>query len=165
MGESPPTSDVGIDQMIDAISLYPQAVKLAITNSEDRLVDVIGQVHSNQARIRDMKKHAISEIHDGEKGKRWYAEVGGSYKRSYNTQSLLAKLGSQGSGLAATLQFLLQTGVIEIKWNWTPLKKLIRERTDIKIIKREVADGDPEYDIGEYWDPSNPTYKPVEETE
>jgi len=165
MGDNPPVSDVGIDQMIDAIALYPQAVKLAITHSEDRLVDVIGQVHSNQARIREMKKHAISEIGDGEQGKRWKAEVGGSYKRSYNTSSLLAKLQEGTTGLAATLQFLLQAGVIKITWNWTPLKKLIRERNDIKIIKREVADGDPEYDIGEYWDPSNPTYKPIEETE
>ena len=165
MGDNPPVSDVGIDQMIDALSLYPQAVKLAIVNSEDRLVDVIGQVHSNQAQIRDMKKHAISEIDNGEQGKRWRAEIGGSYKRSYNTQSLLAKLTDKGGSLASTLAFLMQTGVIKIQWNWTPLNKLIRGNSDIKIIKREIEDGDPEYDIGEYWDPSNPTYKPVEETE
>lgn len=165
MGDSTPTSDVGIDQMIDAISLYPAAVKLAITNSEDRLVDVIGQVHSNQARIREMKKGAVSEIGDGERGKRWMAVIGGSYERSYNTQSLLSKLTAEGSTLAQTLAFLLQTGVITIKWNWTPLKKLIRDRSDIRIIKKEISDGDPEWDIGEYWKSGNPTYKPIEETE
>ena len=165
MGDTPPTSDVGIDQMIDAISLYPQAVKLAITNSEDRLVDVIGQVHSNQARIRDMKKGAISEIGDGERGKRWMAVIGGSYKRSYNTSSLLAKLMSADGSLATTLQFLLQTGVISITWNWTPLKKLIRDKPEIRIIKKEISDGDPKWDIGEYWQSGNPTYKAIEETE
>jgi hypothetical protein len=166
MGETPPTSDVGVDQMIDALSLYPAAVKVAIAHSEDRLVDVIGQVHSNQALIRSMKKSAISEIGDGEQGKRWKAEIGGSYKRSYNTQSLLAKLTPKDGTLASTLAFLMQTGVIKIQWNWTPLKKLMRETAvQFKIIKREVADGDPEYDIGEYWESSNPTYKPIEETE
>lgn len=164
MGETPPTSDIGIDQMIDALSLYPSAVKVAIANSEDRLIDVIGQVHSNQAAIRSMKKSAVSEINDGEKGKRWLAVVSGAYKRSYNTQGLLAKLTPKDGTLASTLGFLLTSGVITLKWNWTPLKKLMRE-TDVqfKIIKREVADGDPEYDIGEYWEAGNPTYKPVEE--
>lgn len=164
MGDNPPARAPSIDEQIDMLAAYPSAVKHAIVNSEDRLVDVIGQVHSNQARIREIKRHAISEIDDGEKGKRWKAEVGGSYKRSYNTESLLAKLSEGHASLAHALAFLLQTGVIKLQWNWTPLKKLIRERNDIKIIKREVADGDPEYDIGEYWDPSNPTYKPVEES-
>jgi len=163
---NPPSSGRSIDEQISALSGYPAMVKRAIIEAEDRLIDVIAQVHSNQSRVRELKRGATAEINDGDQGRSWYVEVGQSATRSYNTQSLLAKLTPPDGSIASTLQFLLTSGVIDIKWNWTPLKKLARrERLQLAIAQHEIADGDPEYDIGEYWKQGYPTYKPIEETE
>jgi len=161
MGDTPIT----FDEQLDLIAKYPQAVKAATLAAEDRLVDLVGTVSSNQARIREWKKGATAEMSDGEKGRRWFAVQGGSYQRSYNTQSLLAKLTDEDGTLASTLAYLLQSGVITLKWNWTPLKKLIRERTNIRIIKKEIDDGDPDWDIGEWWKSGYISFKPVENEE
>ena len=162
MGDTPIT----FDEQLDLIAKYPQAVKAATLAAEDRLVDLVGTVSSNQAAIREWKKGATAEMSDGERGKRWMAVQKGAYQRSYNTDMLLAKLArTDGGTLASTLAFLLQTKVITLKWNWTPLKKLIRERMDIRIIKKEIEDGDLEWDIGEWWKPGYLSFKPVETEE
>ncbi len=150
-----------LDEQLELLAKYPAAVKAATIDAEDRLVDVLGTVHSVQSQLAEWKKNTVSEVSDGERGRMWFTKQGGTYQRSYNTSSLLVKLMPEGGSLAQTLAMLLRLNVISIKWNWMPLKKLIRDRSDIRIIKKEIEDGDPEWDIGEWWKSGYMSYKPV----
>lgn len=154
--------NLSLDERLDLLAKYPAAVKAAIIDSEDRLVDVLGTVHSVQAQIQKLKLDASTELDYSDTGRRWQADQDGKNQRTYNTQSLLAKL-SDGGALGTTLRWLMHLGVISIKWNWEPLQKLIRDRDDINFVKHDIDDGDPEHDIGEWWKYGRHTYTPVEE--
>ncbi len=153
-----------LDEQLELLAKFPQAVKAAAVDAEDRLVDVLGTVSSVQAAIAAWKKGAVSEVSDGEQGRQWTAKEGGSYDRSYNTQGLLSLIGSTMNWtLPETLSYLMQADIIEIKWKWTPLKKFMRTNgVDALIIKKEIEDGDPKWHIGEWWKRGYMSYKPID---
>ncbi len=154
-----------LDTKLALLEQYPAAVKQAIIAAGDDLVDVIGTVHSNQARIREIKRNAVSELEPGDTGSRWRMEQGNAAKRSYNDSALLMKLSDEES-ILKTLMFLIQTGVVKLSWSYTNLMKLVRsEGIDLSIAQHEIADGDDQFDIGEIWAMGSPSFKPVDDKE
>ena len=153
-----------LDEQLELLAKFPQAVKAAALDAEDRLVDVLGTVSSVSSAVASWKRGAVSEVVDGEKGRDWVAKAGGSYKRSYNTTGLLSLISKEMQwSVAQTLGFMLNENMIEIKWKWTPLNKFLRDNNILAlIIKREVEDGDEKFHIGEVWDSGYLSYKPIE---
>ncbi len=89
--------------------------------------------------------------------------IGHRGERSYNTTGLLSLFAAQTGSLASALAYLLNNNVISIEWHWSKLKKQLRlDGLSIRISEKEIEDGDPDYDIGEYFVDGYPTYKPVE---
>ena len=154
------------DTVVEMIEQFPAQVKWAIEHApEDRLVDVLGTINSTATAIGVAKRRAASEIVDGDHGETWEVEQGRKGMRSYNTSSLLVTLTRQlryGTDILATLQYLLSRKIITISWSWSNLDKLIRNN-NIELItaRHEVVDGDPEYDMGEYWIDGPVKYVPI----
>ena len=156
------------DTVVEMIEEFPKQVKWAIEHApEDRMVDMLGTINSVATAINVAKRRAASEIQDGDHGKTWVAEQGRKGMRSYNTSSLLriiADTFEQSENMLATLMYLLGAEVITIKWSWTNLSNLIRkENLDLRVARHEITDGDPEYDIGEFWTDGPVRYVPREE--
>ncbi|MHC1588593.1 MAG: hypothetical protein ACXQS1_02110 [Methermicoccaceae archaeon] len=141
---------------------YPKTVQAAIMEAKDdaEMVDVIGTIKEVERRYKPYVSMGISEIEFEPKvplaGEERAAEVGNVCSRSYNTPRLMRLL--QDHGL--TVLDLLDMGIITIKWNWTPLKGLLK-RKDIEytIVDKEVSEmGEADGDIGENWNQTRPKW-------
>ena len=163
MGDTPVT----FDEQLRLIAMYPAAVKQAALNSEDRLVDLVGIVHSNQSAIRGMKRGWMAEIEDGDRGHNYEIQIPAPRDRSYNTSALLEKLMAAGEmTLPQLLQYLVMSDVIRINWQWTNLKRELRVAgIGVRIAGHEIADGDPDWDIGEIDGKGSPKFVPLETEE
>lgn len=152
-------------ERIVALNTVPGLVQQAILEAEgDELIDVLGTANSIQSQIGTIKRTAASEISDGDHGERWEFTQGREAKRSYNTDGLFTRMLEDLpiEDLPHLLMFLMGRGVIRFNWQWTPLLKLIKEyNLDLKTVRREIEDGDPDYEIGEYWKDASPSYKAV----
>jgi hypothetical protein len=152
-------------ERIDVLESVPKLLHDAILEAEgDELIDVLGTANSIQTRIGSIKRLAATEVVDGEHGSKWRFEQGRKGVRSYNTNGLLAAIRQQAGldSLQSVITFLLGRGVVTLKWNWQPLEKLIKQyNLDLRVGRREVEDGDPDYEIGEYWTNASPSYKAV----
>jgi len=153
-----------LDEQLELLAKFPQAVKAAAMDAEDRMVDVLGTVSSVTSSVASWKRGVVAEVVDGEKGRDWVAKAGGSWKRSYNTTGLLTLIsGEMDWSLPQTLAFLLNNDIVRLEWRWTPLNKFLRDNNILSlIIKREVEDGDVKFHIGEVWDAGYLSYKPIE---
>jgi hypothetical protein len=154
------------EALLERIVEFPALVNQAIQAApEDRMVDVLGEVNSVATRIGALKRMAASEVHDGDHGEQWAVEQKRRGKRSYNTGGLLHNIGEQ-MGHTSTLRLLMeliQLGVIRITWQWTALQALVKqENLDLRRARHEIADDDPEFDYGEFWEDANPRYVPIE---
>lgn len=152
-------------ERIVALNTVPGLVKQAILEAEDdELIDVLGTANSIQSQIGDIKRTAAAEVSDGDHGKAWAFEQGRKAERSYNTQGLFTRLLEEidVEDLPHLIVWLMGRDVIRLSWQWTPLLKLIKEfNLDLKITRHEIEDGDPDFEIGEYWKPASPSYKAV----
>ena len=111
-----------MDEQLELLAKFPQAVKAAALDAEDRLVDVLGTVSGVQSAVASWKRGVVSEVASGEKGRQWVAKQGGAYERSYNTTGILSLIAEHNDwSLAQTLGFLLNNDIIRIEWRWTPL--------------------------------------------
>jgi len=144
----------------------PRVAKAAVmaARNDDELADTVGTLNSVRAAIQQLKVSTQTELPDGAGGSRWLYTAERKSHRSYNTSSLILKamnaIGSPNFGQA--LRFLIEKGVITIKWNWTPLQQLIRDHNiEVTVVRHEIEDGDPNADIGEWWDDGKHTLKPV----
>ena len=153
-------------ERIVALNTVPGLVKQAILEAEgDELIDVLGTANSIQSQIGVIKRNAASEVSDGDHGDKWRFEQGRKANRSYNTNGMLATLRDElgFEELQHVLIFLLNRDVIRINWQWSKLQKLTKEfNLDLKVARNEVVDGDPEYDMGEWWSAASPSYEVID---
>jgi len=149
-----------------ALNTVPGLVKQAILEAEGgELIDVLGTANSIQSQIGAIKRTAAAEVTDGEHGDRWRFEQGRKANRTYNTNGLLATLRDEleFEELQQVLIFLLNRDVIRLNWQWSKLTKLVKEHNlDLKVARHEITDGDPEYDMGEWWTAASPSYEVVD---
>lgn len=158
-----------VTKWIGVLKYMPDQVRKAIAAAEDtaELVDVLGTVHSVTAIISGIKRRAASEVESGDAGRRWYLQRGRVAKRTYNDMSLILKFQQAWKHKSATMTIgeLIDEGVLELKWNWTPLDKLISEyeMTLSSVTGRSVTSGD-DYDVGIEWGNKSPSYVALDET-
>jgi len=156
-----------LDDALDLLEKYPVAMKMAIRDAGERLPDVIGVMHSNQAQIRDMKRIYASELEDGEAGSRWQVELAPKNDYSYNTQGILAAfLGEWEGTLAELLVFLIHRDVLRPDWQLTKLRNLATEMgVSLTTAGKEIEDGDNKAQIGKIKGKAYPKFLPVTEEE
>ena len=158
---------VTLDDLIREIEEFPVKVRTALTFAgEDRLVDVLGAVNSTQTQIGVHKRKAASEVSDGEHGETWEVERKRRGVRSYNTSGLISALNEELDHVntLSLLMWLIEEGVVSLTWNWSPLDKLRKQRNiGFRFATHEIEDGDPEYDIGEFWVDASTRYVPIKE--
>jgi len=152
-------------ERIVALNTVPGLVQQAILEAEgDELIDVLGTANSIQSQIGAIKRTAASEVSNGDHGGQWEFVQGRKAERSYNTDGLLSSLREElgYEELPHLLMFLMGRGIIRLNWQWTPLLKLIKENNlDLRTARHEIEDGDPDYEIGEYWKAGSPKYEAV----
>ena len=159
-------TEMTIDEMLDMLERYPAAVKGTISVAGDRLVDVIGVVHSNQAQIRDQKRLAMSELEPAV-GQRWSMEQGRQAKRTYNTPGILAAILAKWEGdLLSLLLHLQAIDVLRFGWQWSKLDQFAYSLAlPLTKAPTEISDDDPKYLVGEVWGPASPKFEPVMDEE
>ncbi len=154
-------------ERLDLIRSMPNIAKEAILEADGtQLVDVLGDINATATKLGAVKRSAAAEVVDGEQGVRWRYSQSMAGKRSYNTNGLLSTISSQlgHRTLQETLMFLMSEDVIRVTWQWSPLKKLVREHNLVlRMARREVEDGDPDFDYGEYWVRGSAKYEAVED--
>ena len=159
-------SEPSVSERITLLSKYPSAVKELLLDAGDRVPDVLGQVHANQGRIRELKKRFSSELADGEHGDEYRVVIGHSGDRTYNTSSLLRKF-MMAFDLSAlnTLLRLMKADVVLLSWQWKKLEHFAQvEGISLKVkTKAIITDGDPTFDIGVVWKDSTPTFIGVDQ--
>ena len=155
------------DTVVEMIEEFPAQVRWAIEHApDDRLVDVLATINSTATQINVEKRRAASEVQDGDHGETWKVEQGRKGVRSFNTSNLVTKIGIQLGHVTSweTIRMLLFDKVIKIEWSWSNLEKLIRvHNLDLAVARHEIEDGDPEFDIGEFYVDGYKKYLPREE--
>jgi hypothetical protein len=128
-------------------------VEAAVT--EQQAPDVIGRLKHITSRLTDHTRLLRAETPEHVRGKAYTTVPGkGKWDRSYNTQSLLVTfLKARGGDLSALFKELLAEKAITLGWRWSDLEKYAaRHGVTLRIVKgREVADGDPDGDVGQIW--------------
>lgn len=147
---------------IDAFAV--RAKQLVLEANDDELVDVLGALNSAQSALGVIKRDAASEVEPDTAGTRWTFEQRMAADRSYNTSGLLAHLMDQFDfTMAQLIPFLVDLGVLRITWQWSKLKELKQKHNlVIHTTNTEISDGDPEWDVGEYWKRGQAKYVPIE---
>jgi hypothetical protein len=156
--------ELEFNTVIEGIEQFPRQVKWALAHApENRMVDVLGTINSVATAINIAKRSAASEMHAGDTGETWEVEQGRRGMRSYNTSGMLSTIGNhmQHSQVWTTIKMLMDTGVLKLEWSWTNLEKLIKVMNlDLRVARHEIEEGDPDYDMGEYWDDAPVKYVP-----
>jgi hypothetical protein len=152
------------DQQLDALEGYPKALKAAIAAAGDRLPDVTGIMHSNNAQVRDIKRLAQSELEDGDTGTRWRTVIDPKNDYSFNTPGLFAAfLTKWKDSFTDMLLMLIAEDAIRLQWQLTNTRNLAsRMGVELTIVHgTEVSDGDPTRHIGKVPTKAYPKYEPV----
>lgn len=150
-----------------ALRTVPSIAKQAILEAEgDEIVDVLGTLNSVQSQIGRIKLNAASEVETETAGSEWQYERSRKGVRSYNNSGMFTTLMGQLSfdGLLPLLMHLLELDVIRLSWQWSNLEKLLHGNdVFLRTAHHEVAEGDPDYDMGTYWTDGSASYKRVED--
>lgn len=155
------------DYSIEYLREIPMMVRMIIERtSDDRMVDVLGEINSVERQLGPLRRTAASEVPAGTTGDEWEIEIKREAKRSYNTPGLLHNIGDQ-MGIDTTLELLvtlMHRGVLRLTWQWSALDKLTKEyNLVLQRARHEIEDDNPDYDYGEYWQDARPKYKPIKE--
>jgi len=156
-----------VENYLEKIGEFPALCKESIvaSTSTSDLVDILGAINSTQTAIGKIKLTAASEVESEDTGERWRYEQPQRGVRSYNNSGMFSSLMQQlgYESLVPLLQFLLDADVIRIQWMWSNLEKLIHNRDVwLRTASHEIKEGDPAFDMGEYWVRGSAGYKPVE---
>lgn len=131
-------------------------------NSDEELVDLLGEMRRAEKGLAQLRTDTAAEV-EPTSGERWEMTQGTRNVYSFNGTRLLAKIlgeGGLGDGsLITALQLLMDRGVIDFKWKYTPLIELLEEiDVGVNIAYHKVEEGDTEYDIGRVKLPGYPSY-------
>jgi len=152
------------DDRLDEIAAFPQFVKatLLAADGDGEIVDALGTINSTQTAIGNIKLGTAAEVETETEGKQWLYEQSRKGMRSFNNAGMFVTLMREldFESLTNLLLFLMERDIIRLTWQWTKLEKLLRIRNiDLRIAHHEVSEGDPDYDMGEYWKPGSSSYK------
>ena len=158
--------DITLETELDALAYFPQVARnllLAQTNDEG-IVDVLGTIRSAEVGLAEVRRMGASEIEDDTKGERFSFNQSPVSKKTYNTNSLLAKFTMAWEvPPLEVIRRLVDMDVIRLSWQFTKLKEAARDaRVDLITSNNEVSDGD-EHDIGRVWKNGYPSYVGVEQ--
>ena len=130
-------------------------------NTSEEMVDVIGAVKAAERKYKPIISGAAAETAPTSggfvRGEKHSVETKRQAARSYHTNNLLTKMYAEGY----SIQDLIDTGVLEIKWRWTELERFSRTRgVDLAIVEREVntLDKKEKADVGENWGDGYPKW-------
>ena len=156
------------DDRLEEIAAFPQFVKATFlaADSDEQLVDALGMVNSTQTAIGGIKLGAASEIETETEGAMWRYEQGRKGMRSFNNAGMFATLMREldFESLTNLLLFLMERDIIRLTWQWSKLEKLLRIRNiQLRIADHQISDGDPDFEMGEYWETGSTSYKRLEE--
>ena len=159
------TRPLTLDERLDFLEMYPTAVKKAIADAGDRLVDVVGVITTNTRQVAEQKKMAVSELVTGERGQRWSIEQGRKADRSYNTPGILAALLADYDGTLLELLLHLRTiDVVRLSWQWTKLDKFANDLgVELRKSRVQIEDDDDTYLVGEVWGDGSASFQPINE--
>ena len=156
------------DDRLEEIAAFPRFVKatLIAADGDEQLVDALGAINSTQTAIGGLKLGAASEVESETEGSTWRYEQTRKGMRSFNNAGMFATLmrDLDFESLSNLLRFLMERDIIRLTWQWTKLEKLLRHQDiALRIAHEEVSEGDPDYDMGEYWKAGSAGYKRLEE--
>ena len=158
--------DITLETELDALAYFPQVARnLLLAQTDDEgIVDVLGSIRSAEVGLADVRKMGASEIEDGTEGERFAFSQSPVSKKTYNTNSLLAKftMAWEVSPLEV-IRRLVDMDVIRLSWQFTKLKKVARwSSVNLITSNNEILDGD-EHDIGRVWKNGYPSYVAIEQ--
>jgi len=153
------------EERLAAIERIPSFIQAQILEAEgNELIDILGAANSTQTQIGVIKRRAASEVSDGDAGTKWAFTQGRKAQRSYNMDGMLSAI-SRALDLGSfseTLKYLIRIDVLRISWQWSNLDKLVRSHNiELRTTRHEIHDGDPDYEMGEYWEAASPSYEAV----
>ena len=123
---------------------------------EADMIDQVGELDHLIREVRAYRNALLSETPEAAKGNRYRAVESRSAKRTFNTQSLLARVVDRlDTDPAGAIHYLMEHDAVRLTWRWTELKATAHLLGfALTTAPREVEDGDPEADIGETWSTS-----------
>jgi hypothetical protein len=139
---------------LSQIQSFPKVVKETILQTpEDELVDVLATINSVQSQIGRLKLEAASEIEPDTSGNEWVYTQPMKGVRSYNDNGMLvALMKALNMDLVPLIAFLIDGDVLRLSWQYSNLLKVVRrENIVLRTAQWEIKNGDPDYDMGEYW--------------
>ena len=156
------------DDRLDEIAAFPQFVKATLleADGDSQLVDALGTINSVQTSIGSIKLGTAAEVETETEGSYWRYEQSRKGMRSFNNAGMFVTLMREleFESLTNLLLFLMERDIIRLTWQWTKLEKLLRIRNiNLRTAQHEVSEGDPDYDMGEYWKSGSSSYKRMEE--
>lgn len=157
---------VDFDTVVEMIEEFPRQVKWAIEHApEGRMIDVLATINHVATAINIEKRRAASEVQADDHGETWKVEQGRKGMRSYNTEGIIGLVAETYQiGPFKSMRLLMNRGVLRLSWSWSELDKLIRsENLELRVARHEIEDGDPDYDMGEYWVDGPVRYVPNKE--
>lgn len=160
-------SEEQVEDCLDRIDNWPSVAKGALTLAQgtERFVDVLGQLNKSAGQVSSIRRRFQAEVEDGEHGELYLLKRGRQAKRTYNLSGILLKFQEkwQHVTVLVTLMRLIEEDVIRISFQWTNLRKLAADYdVPLSIVNnRKVESGDPDYDVGEEWFDSSPSYEPL----
>ncbi len=153
---------------LEAIATEATRASTLARNDQD-LAELAGTLNSATKRLSEGKQAAQSELGDLPiVGSTWTYNPGGrKAQRSFNTDGLLIKFADAlDAPLLNTLMMLVDQDVLRITWQWSKLKAAAQTHDiTLTVAQHEIANGDPDADVGETWGPGYPSYSPTPESE
>lgn len=131
---------------------------------EGAMPDMIGLVNEIRAKAQDLVGMLKVESDVG-KGHMYELKRDGAYTRSYNMNGLIKRRMDAEPGVspADVLAEMWDEGVLSPLLRWTQLNQwATSHNVTITVAQHEIADGDEEAEVGEYWKPKPLKVQPLE---
>ncbi len=156
------------DDRLEEIAAFPQFVKATLlkADGEGQLVDALGTINATQSAIGSIKLNTAVEVEAETEGAKYRYEQSQKGMRSFNNGGMFLTLmvALDYKSLVNLLKFLMERDIVRLSWQWTKLEKLLRIRNiTLRVASHEISEGDPDFDMGEYWKPGSQGYKRLEE--
>lgn len=150
---------------LNGMRQWPHEARRLILDAPDEgaRVDILGTMREVEKGLAEERRLAMTEIETGTTGDEFTVTQGFINERSYNSTSLLQQFAdAYGQSLLATIGTLKRLGVLELKWNWTPLKnEAASAGVSYSTVQHEVIDGE-DFDIGVNRKPGYPSFKRID---